>query len=140
MSSLGPVPITLALPTPTRLPVCVASLVGGSLSPVQATVSIKLLFPSALAQCFLREWGPVCYAQQDPVHFCPHQKADVQQLQSHPLLPRQVAPSAGPSEVLSPTLPMVKCGLGAHVLHMIIRGSGTDSPIDLWGSTLAPLR
>lgn len=113
MSSLGPVPITLALTTPTHLPVCTASLVGGSLSPVQATVSIKLLFPSALAQCFLREWGPVCYAQQDPVHhFCPHQKADVQQLQSHPLLPGQVAPSPEPSEALSPTLPMVKWGLG----------------------------
>lgn len=24
--------------------------------------------------------------------------------------------------------------------HMMIRGSGTDSPMDLWGSTLAPLR
>lgn len=24
--------------------------------------------------------------------------------------------------------------------HMMMRGSGTDSPIDLWGSTLAPLR
>lgn len=26
------------------------------------------------------------------------------------------------------------------VPHMMMRGSGTDSPMDLWGSTLAPLR
>lgn len=24
--------------------------------------------------------------------------------------------------------------------HMMMRGSGTDSPMDLWGRTLAPLR
>lgn len=46
-----------------------------------------------------------------------------------------------PSEVLRPTLPMAKWGSARpHALHMMIRGSGTDSPMDLWGSTLAPFR
>lgn len=41
------------------------------------------------------------YAQQDPVSFCPHQKAHVQQLRISPSLPRQTAPSPGSAEVLS---------------------------------------
>lgn len=39
-------------------------------------------------------------------------------------------------------LPTGKWGLSQPPAspHMMMRGSGTDSPIDLWGSTLAPLR
>lgn len=64
-------------------------------------MSIKLLFHTALGPALLEGVGLVGYAQQDSVSFSPHQKADVQQFESHPFLPRQTAPSPGSSEVLS---------------------------------------
>lgn len=105
-------------------------------------MSIKLLFHTVPAPLFLREWALWGMPNKDLARLCPWEKAGVWQLQPRPVLPSQMVMS--PSlQTCRASVPLVK-GNGLDqprsTPHMMMRGSGTDSPIDLWGSTLAPLR
>lgn len=106
-------------------------------------MSIKLLFHTVPAQLFLREWALWGLSNKDLARLCPWEKAGVWQLQPYPVLPSHMAMSPRPLDESSQCSPC-HWGNGLHrprsTPHMMMRGSGTDSPIDLWGSTLAPLR